>query len=605
MGELSRAANAARSSTSHDCVHRLFVTQAERTPDAIAVRLRSDRLTYRELDRQSNRIANSLIARGINRGALVAVQLDRSIELVAALLGILKAGAAYVPIDVHTPTARRESILRQTRAGVLITHSGTDTTACPESCHPLFLDDLGTWRDHADSPPSVRTDPADVVYVLFTSGTTGAPKGVVVEHAGVVNILSWMIREYGFTPGDRVLQKTPYTFDASVWEFFVPLLSGGTVVLAEPDGHRDPGYLARAVREYGVTTLQLVPSMLRHVLAEPVFTRCSSLRQVFCGGEALPLDLQNRFFERMPVPLHNLYGPTETSVQVMTWTCRPDDARPYVPIGRPVDNILTRVLDPSGRHVAAGEAGELYIGGIAVAREYLGDRDRTARHFVTDPGSMTPELPTRFYRTGDLVREHEDGTFEFLGRLDEQIKVQGFRVEPGEIETRLRQFPAVRNAAVLAEENIVVGSTRLVAYLETEAAAIDLRRLRDHLAEHLPAYMVPTLFRAVDALPLSRHGKLDRALLSRLPHTVIAGPSEAEESADGVENTLIRIWREILDVPSVGVRDDFFELGGDSMAGLMLIAEAKSEGLSITPHDLFTLRRLDALAAHCRNLISG
>ncbi|MEV6328793.1 amino acid adenylation domain-containing protein [Streptomyces sp. NPDC051909] len=586
-------------------VHELISEQADRTPDLTAVSFGGDRLGYRQLDRRSNRFARLLLRRGIGRGDLVAVQLDRCLELPVVLLGVMKAGAAYLPVDPQSPASRRDLILAESGAKLMVTRStppdaATDRrdAADPAAPAPVPVLDLASAPELAElpeSPPGVTVAPGDAVYVLYTSGTTGTPKGVVVEHAGITNLLGWMAREYGFSTADRVLQKTPYTFDASVWEFFLPLVTGGTVVLAEPGGQRDPRHLAEAVRDHGITTLQLVPSMLRHVLDEPALAEGTSLRHVFCGGEALTRELQDRFHAALPVPLHNLYGPTETSVQVLTWTCRPDDPRSFVPIGRPVDNVLAVVLDPDGSPVPAGAAGELHIGGVAVARGYLANPELTADRFVTRPSVAAGQ--ERLYRTGDLVREHPDGVFEFLGRADDQVKIQGHRVELGEIETHLARHPGVRNAAVVPEPGPGGGDDRLVAYLDADPAHLELRALRDHLAGRLPDYMVPALFRTLTPFPLTAHGKLDRAALTASAATLIEpGPGRGEVRNE-TERLLVEIWSEVLAVPSVGVEDDFFELGGNSMAGLLMIARAKKRGISITPAELFRLRRIGAISA--------
>ncbi|MHB1475094.1 MAG: non-ribosomal peptide synthetase [Dermatophilaceae bacterium] len=546
------------------CAHELIAEQAARTPESTAVEAGGDCLTYRELDHRSNQFAHSLIARGVGRGDLVALQLERSASLVVVLLGILKAGAAYVPVDPRASEARRDRILSVCDPRILLTSA-----------------DIPTDSELPTTAPAVPVSTGDAMYVIHTSGSTGEPKGVVLEHGGVANVLTWMVREYGFGPADRVLQKTPYTFDASVWEFFVPLISGGTLVLAEPDAHQDPRRLVAAVRDHAITTLQLVPLMLRHVLDEPELERCLSLRHVFCGGEELTSELQSLYFGRFPdsaVPLHNLYGPTETSIQVLAWTCRPDDPRPFVPIGRPIDNVVALVRD-----------GQLHIGGIALARGYLGDPELTARAFT--------DGPDRLYRTGDLVRQHPDGVFEFLGRADDQVKVHGHRVELGAIEAHLRRIPTVRDAAVLLERNDTARSTRLVAYLRAEPGSVRLADLRRQLADRVPEYMIPAQFKVVPEFPLSAHGKLDKAALSRARTAVVLSDgSTAEAGRTDVERRLVEIWQQTLAVDPVGIHDDFFEIGGDSIAGLLMIARAKKHGIAITPKDLFKLRSISAIA---------
>ncbi|WP_335977099.1 non-ribosomal peptide synthetase [Streptomyces sp. CA2R106] len=583
-------------------IHRLVDRQAAATPDAVAVVSDGEEITYRALRQRSTALARELAARGVGPGDLVAVQLERSALLPIALLGILGAGAAYVPIDTRAPDARRDFILTETRARLLVTRSGA---AAPASTPRLDIDLVPPAPEGPggpEDPDGALDGPGsadDLMYVLYTSGTTGEPKGVMVPHAGVSNLLTWMVAEYGLDASDRILQKTPYTFDASVWELFAPLVAGGTLVMARPGDERDPRRLAETAAAERITGIQLVPAMLRHLLAEPALARCDALRQVFTGGEALTPALRDEFFERFSLPLHNLYGPTETSVQVLTHTCLPGERLPYVPIGRPIPNVGTRVLDDTGRPVPDGATGELYISGIALARGYLARPELTARAFRT---GLDPRSPaTRLYRTGDLVRRHPDGSLEFVARADGQVKVRGFRVEPAEIEAHLRRVPGVGDAAVLAVVSTETGSNRLVAHLEPDGRPPRLRELRERLGEALPDYMVPSEFRVTERFPLTAHGKLDRAALPGLPFEVLTAEPAADTGRapeSELERTLAAVWARTLGRPEVAVSEDFFEAGGDSLAGLQIIARARQHGIHLTPRLLFGLRRIDAIAAH-------
>lgn len=580
----------------------LFAAQVVRSPDATAVCDERSALGYRALDQRSSQLAHHLLGLGVAPGDIVAVQMERCPELLVALLAVQKAGAAYAPLDAAAPPGRRTHVLAATEAKVLLSHRAV-LEAAGESARAASAVALVDVDAVLAAPAAARgwleieASPSDLLYVLFTSGTTGAPKGVMVEHAGVTQLLEWMAREYRFTAEDRLLQKTPYTFDASVWELFLPIISGGTVVMARPGGQRDPRYLVEAVIAQRITTLQLVPSMLRHLLEEPEVARATSLRHLFCGGEALTRELAEHCFEKLDVPLHNLYGPTETSVQVLTWTCRADelaaDPRRYIPIGRPIDGVATFVLNEQDRPVPLGEVGELVIGGAAVARGYLGAPELTAQRFPRLPALTDGPV----YCTGDRVRQHADGTFEFLGRQDDQVKIHGHRVELGEIEARLCEHAAVRHAAVVVERDAVTGRDQLVAYLEA-SPEVRLRELRSHIATYLPEALIPAHMKLTDRLPLSAHGKLDKSRLAQLPAVALSAAEGEEECSprNDLEQTLADIWAELLGLSSVSIRDDFFELGGDSITCLMVIARAKQRKLPLVPDDLFKLRRIDKIA---------
>nr|WP_307793489.1 non-ribosomal peptide synthetase [Amycolatopsis sp. MtRt-6] len=434
-------------------VPELFAAQVARTPGHPALVFEDDELTYAELDAVSNRLARVLAARGAGPERVVALALPRSTHLVTAILAVLKTGAAYLPLDPGYPAGRIAFMLEDADPALVL---AVAETAVPGA---LLLDDPDTLAGVPDEPLDVPLRPENPAYVIYTSGSTGRPKGVVVPHAGIVNRLLWMQDEYGLTTGDRVLQKTPSSFDVSVWEFLWPLLTGATEVLARPDGHKDPAYLARLIRDRGVTTVHFVPSMLQVFLQEPAAAECTSLRRVLCSGEALPLDAVTRFPEVLDAELHNLYGPTEASVDVTAWHTSAADTS--VPIGRPVRNTRTYVLDATLRPVPPGTPGELYLAGVQLARGYLGRAGLTAERFVADPFGAPG---TRMYRTGDLARFRPDGVLEFLGRGDEQIKIRGFRVEPGEIAATLSAHDDVAHAVVVAREDRP-GDVRLVGYV--------------------------------------------------------------------------------------------------------------------------------------------
>jgi amino acid adenylation domain-containing protein len=560
----------------HLCLHQLFERQTERTPDAVAVSFEGDALTYRALNHRANQLAHHLQRLGVGPDVLVGVYMERSLEMVIALYGILKAGGAYVPLDPEYPPERVAFMLEDTEVPVLLTQEHLVGSLPEHGARVICLD--SDWeiiaREGMDSPTSgVTAD--NLAYVIYTSGSTGRPKGVMNSHRGISNRLLWMQDMYQLTEADRVLQKTPFSFDVSVWEFFWPLLVGARLVVARPRGHMDSAYLVRTVVQQGITTLHFVPSMLRIFLEDPEVEQCRSLRRVICSGEALPYDLQERFFARLSAELHNLYGPTEAAVDVSYWQCRRQSNLRTVPIGRPVANTQLYVLDRQMQPVPIGVAGELHIGGVQVARGYLNRPELTASKFVPDPFSDDPQA--RLYKTGDVVRFLPDGNIEFLGRLDFQVKVRGFRIELGEIEAVMSQHPAVRETVVVAREE-VPGDKRLVAYVvPSRESAPCISELREYLQEKLPEYMVPAAFVLLEALPLTPSGKVDRRNLPA-PEWERQSEKDYVPPQKELEKTIADIWQQLLQLERVGIDDSFFELGGHSL--LIVQAHRRLSGLT-------------------------
>ncbi|MHA6757718.1 non-ribosomal peptide synthase/polyketide synthase [Streptacidiphilus sp. PAMC 29251] len=566
-----------------------FEAQAVRTPQATAVVYDAETLNYRELDARAEALAARLRALGAGPERIVAVAVPRSTELVVALLGVLKSGAAYLPVDLDYPADRVAHMLTDSGAATVVTTSGNAALLPPmPGLTPLVLDDA---TDDGPTKPTtaLAAGPDDPAYLIYTSGSTGRPKGVVVTHRAIVNRLAWMQGEYGLRADDRVLQKTPSSFDVSVWEFFWPLCEGAAVVLAKPDGHRDPAYLAQLVRERGITTLHFVPSMLEAFLQVDEITAdpgwASTLRRVFSSGEALPGPAAARWHALTQVPLHNLYGPTEAAVDVTHHTYDGSPAT-AVPIGRPVWNTGLRVLDAWLRPVPAGVPGELWLTGVQLARGYHARPGLTAERFTADPFGPPG---TRMYRTGDLVRRREDGSVEYLGRTDRQVKLRGNRIELGEIEAALVGEPTVAQAAV------TVSGSALVAYVVPARDAADPAgaELRAALAQKLPAAMVPEAYVLLDALPLTPSGKLDRAALPATQAT----RAEARSPRNEREQALTEIFAAVLKLDQVGPDDDFFLLGGDSISSIGVSSRARRAGLELSPRQVFEHRTPAALAA--------
>ncbi|UPG73652.1 amino acid adenylation domain-containing protein [Roseomonas gilardii subsp. gilardii] len=540
----------------------LIERQMAGTPDAVALEADGERLTYAELERRSRALALELRARGAGPGRIVAVALERSLALEVALVAILRAGAAYLPLDLSHPPARIARILASAQPALVLAHAGTlEGLAClpPES-----------WRLDSEATLPSGPEPGDLAYLLYTSGSTGEPKGVMVEHRAIVNRLEWMRRHYGFGPGDRILQKTPMTFDVSVWEFFLPLLSGGTLVMAPPGAHKDPAALAALIRDGGITTAHFVPSMLAAFLAEPAARGLSPAR-VFCSGEALPPELRDRFHATLRSELHNLYGPTEAAVDVSYWPAGPEDRSRPVPIGFPVWNTRLYVLDEALRPLPPGVAGQLFIAGRQLARGYLGRDDLTERAFIPDPFHPGE----RMYRTGDLASLRPDGAILFHGRADDQVKLRGLRIELGEIEAALATAPGVAQGRVVAREDRP-GDQRLVAYL-VPGEGYAAEAVRAHVAARVPDYMLPSAFVALESLPVNSSGKLDRRALPAPDYGREAASGTGREPATETERRLAALFAEALGLPRVGAEDDFFALGGHSLLAVELTLRIREE----------------------------
>jgi amino acid adenylation domain-containing protein len=582
-------------------VHRLFEEEVRRSPEATALVFEERGMIYRELNYRANQLANYLRGLGVGPNTLVAVCIERSFEMVLALLGILKAGGAYVPIDPGYPADRQNYMIRDASASVILTQARFATRLSTMGHNVVALDE--NWDQIASQSGENLEGLAqsrDLAYVIYTSGSTGKPKGAMNTHLGVCNRLLWMQDEYKLTGLDCVLQKTPFSFDVSVWEFFWPLMTGARLVLARPEGHKDPAYLVRLIREAGVTTLHFVPSMLRVFLESEGLKDCASLKRVICSGEALSYELQERFFELLNAELHNLYGPTEAAVDVTYWACQRSSEYKIVPIGRPVANTQIYVLDADMQPVPVGTPGELYIGGVQVGRGYWQRPSLTDERFVHDPFRSGGRL----YRTGDLARWLPDGVVEYLGRTDHQVKVRGFRIELGEIESVISEDASIKQAVVVARED-VPGDQRLVAYISPRSEKCPkVAELRTILSKRVPEYMVPSDFVFLTEFPLTPNGKVDRKALPAPDHARPELDRPYEAPRTDVESSIAAVWKEVLRIRSVGIRDNFFEIGGHSLLATGVLSRLRDRfGINLPLRTIFEAPTIQLLASRIETLL--
>ncbi|OKH59454.1 hypothetical protein NIES2130_09045 [Scytonema sp. HK-05] len=595
------------------CIHELFEEQVKRTPDAVAVIFDNQQLTYQQLNCRANQLAHYLQSLGVKPDTLVGICVERSLLMVVGLLGILKAGGAYLPLDPDYPQERLSFMLEDAQVPVLLTqqqlleklpqHQGqvvcldTDwqfiSQSSPDNLITLRVRQFRLDGNRQDSNCLATVQAANLAYVIYTSGSTGQPKGVMLSHRNLCNHMFWMQATFPLTEKDKVLQKTPFSFDASVWEFYAPLLVGGQLLLAQPGGHADTAYLLKLIAQEQVTTVQFVPSLLQILIEQGGLETCHSLKQIFCGGEALPVALQENVLSNLNVNLHNLYGPTEACIDATFWTCKQGIERQVVPIGRAIANTQIYILDEYLQLVPVGVPGELHIGGAGLARGYLNRPELTKEKFILNP--FSDELHSRLYKTGDLARYLPDGTIEYLGRIDNQVKIRGFRIELGEIEARLSQYEDMQACCVIARED-TTGDKRLVAYVVPHLGQTPtVSQLRSFLSGQLPQYMMPHAFVMLESLPLLPNGKVDRRAL---PAPDSRGELEVGFVAprNQIEETLAQIWAEVLRVEQVGIHNNFFELGGDSILSIQIISRAKQAGLQLTLKQLFAHQTIAELA---------
>lgn len=585
--ELTTQQDNSQADSSQVCIHQLFATQAHKTPDAIAVISTTETITYAELNTRSNQLAHYLRTLGVKPEVLVGICVERSIAMIVGILGILKAGGAYVPIDPNLPSDRIDFILEDSQTPFLLTQASLiPSKLAPQLSHPtcklICIDGENADQQSAKISDFDRTDPdcsttlENLMYVIYTSGSTGKPKGVMVPHRGILNQLYWRQNTFGLTSCDRVLQNIPFSFDPSVWQIFWPLCFGGQLILPDSEAHKDSSYLVELIHTQKITITAFVPSMLRVLLDEPGIEKCTCLRHISCGGEALSTELVNKFFQRLPLPgvLHNVYGPTEASIDASFWCCLPDSNQAIAPIGQAINGAQIYLLDENLQPVPPSEVGELHIAGKGLARGYLQRSQLTSEKFIPNP---FPNSSPYLYKTGDLARLLPDGNLEFLGRIDHQVKIRGFRIELGEIEATLLQLPQIREAVVVARQD---GETekRLVAYIvPTASIPPNLSTIRQHLQQNLAEYMVPSAIMVLDALPLNANGKIDRQALPNCDRNRSHIAREYIPPSTNTEIKLANIWKELLEIDEIGIRDNFFELGGTSLIATRVLLQIQQQ----------------------------
>ncbi|MBX8589129.1 amino acid adenylation domain-containing protein [Pseudomonas cichorii] len=573
-------------------LHGLFEGHVARKPQAIALRGEGVQLSYQALNEQANRLAHHLIGLGVKTDDRVAICVERGVSMVVGLLAILKTGAAYVPLDPSYPRERIHYMLEDSAPAVVLVQAATSKLLDEERTLRVDLDD-NTWSTRSIENPQIVGMSADhLAYVIYTSGSTGTPKGVMVEHRSVGNLVHWTSQVIALKPETALLHKTPISFDASVWELFWPLCAGVPMVLARPDGHRDPAYLMRVIRDQQACVVQFVPALLQQFLALEEISQCTSLTDIVCGGGELTTALAEQVRQRLPwARLHNVYGPTETTVDSSAWTLEPHQAVPgsALPIGRPISNTRMYVLDEYDQLVPQGVIGQLHIGGSGVTRGYLNLPQFQAERFIDSPFVAGDRL----YRTGDLVSQRADGNLDFLGRNDDQVKLYGLRIELGEIQACLTRHPGIQQVVVLARDE-QPGGQRLVAYYT--GTLLPVETMREVLRAQLPDYMVPALYVHLDEFPLTPNGKVDqKALPAPGADAVLTRPYEEPEGE--TEVLLAELWAELLGVERVGRHDNFFELGGHSLLAVSLTARLRQEGIEADVRALFEQPTLAGYAA--------
>lgn len=566
-----------------------FNNQVSKTPNNVAIQFKNTHLTYKDFDFKINQVASYLLRKGIKTGDIVAVSFDRSLEMMIYIYGIIKAGAAYLPIDSTTPIHRINFIISDSKAKLLLYNNNKIDYVDNQYCSYISVNEINLDAVNVFSNNSVVVNPNSLAYVIYTSGSSGEPKGVKVSHKAICNRLQWMDTDYQVNESDTFLQKTPITFDVSVWELFWPLQTGAKLVVEIPGGHKNPEQLIQTIKQNKVTQIHFVPSMLTIFNTTEGVEHCSSLQRIFCSGEALTSSTVQTTYNLLNVEIHNLYGPTEAAVDVASWYCSPNDLKNGIPIGKPVANTQLYILDSNLNSLPIGLPGELHIAGVQLADGYLNREELTTEKFISN--IFSDDLEAKMYKTGDLARFRNDGNIEYLGRIDNQLKIRGLRIELGEIETVIETVEGVTKAIVTVDtekDNLIVYYT---------GSEIENTVFVHFLSTLLPNYMVPTIYVHLKEFNLLTSGKIDRKKLPKLANAQKTISSIKEAPSNEFEELIWEVWREVLQFKEIGINENFIRLGGNSLDAISITSRLKKElelELSIT--DIFDFPTIKSYA---------
>ena len=578
-----------------------FQKQVQKTPNHEALVFKETSLTYQELDKKSNQVARFLIQNGIQKDDIVAVSFERSLEMMVYIYGILKAGAAYLPIDTNIPAERLEFIINDANVKTLFYNHNNlvQTVLKSTNCFNVEVIEKQVSSLNADSPV-IDSQSDDLAYIIYTSGSTGEPKGVKCHHEGICNRLNWMNNDYPITSKDTFIQKTPITFDVSVWELFWPLQVGAKLIVEIPDGHMNPDGLIHTIRHHKVTNIHFVPSMLNIFIQTEGVENCTSLKRIFCSGEALSVPVVEKTYDRLNLEIHNLYGPTEASVDVTSWHCKKSELSNGIPIGKPVANTQLYILDEKLNQLPIGLKGELYIAGKQVAKGYLNREALTNERFIKDIFSDNPKA--KMYKTGDLARYRDDGVIEYHGRIDNQIKLRGLRIELGEIEKNIEKYTAISQAIVTVDE-----AENLVAYYTGEK--VDTSNITSVLELKLPLYMIPQFYIHIEAFELLSSGKVDRKKLPKnnvqIKNKTAFNKSSYVSPRNEIDEIIHDVWKEVLGIDVIGVHDNFIRIGGNSLNAISITSRLKSIlELDISITDVFNYPTIASYADNIEKVLT-